>query len=149
VRAKLLRTVVLGSVLGGSYALYPYCLAGPILCPFRLMTGLPCPTCGLTRAFCFVAHGRVSESLAFHWFGVPLFLLALVCFIASVWDLVARRDVVGRWWGRFDRRPEAWVWGIAAFQTVRVAWLFLSGQALSLMMRDSVPLSLLRTMGLI
>jgi len=148
-RQPLIRTAALGCILTGSYGYYPYCLDGPIVCPFRLMTGLPCPTCGLTRAFCFLAHGRIADSLQCHWLGAPLFLFALVCFGVSVWDLVSERDVVGEWWRAIDRSVGTWVWAVMAFQTARLAWLFLSGQALSLMVRDSLPAALLRLAGLI
>jgi hypothetical protein len=53
----------------------------PILCPFRTLTGLPCPACGLTRAFVCLSHGRVEQSLHWHpigWlvYGVLLLLWA-------------------------------------------------------------------------
>ncbi len=148
-RPDLVRTGVLGCVLAGSYVYYPYCLDGPIVCPFRLVTGLPCPTCGLTRAFCFLAHGRIAESLQFHWLGAPLFLFAVLCFGVSVWDLARGRDVVGEWWRAIDRSAGRWIWGVMAFQTARLAWLFLSGQALSLVMRDSLLAIPLRFVGLL
>lgn len=47
----------------------------PVLCSFRRLTGWPCPGCGLTRSFTFLAHGRVAEGFAMNWFGPPLFLL--------------------------------------------------------------------------
>lgn len=47
---------------------------GPVLCPFRRMTSLPCPACGLTRSFVATAHGRLPEAFAFHLFGPFLFL---------------------------------------------------------------------------
>ena len=148
-RQPLIRTATLGCVLTGSYAYYPYCLDGPILCPFRLMTGLPCPTCGLTRAFCFLAHGRIAESLQYHWLGAPLILFAVVCFGASLWDLALGRDVLGEWWLAIDRSVGMLLWPVIAFQAARLGWLFVSGQALQLMMQDSLLAIPLRFVGLI
>ena len=36
------------------------------LCPFALLTGHPCPGCGLTRATLALLHGDVAASLHFH-----------------------------------------------------------------------------------
>jgi hypothetical protein len=41
----------------------------PDLCPFYRLTGLPCPFCGLTRAFVCLGHGRGMESLHWHPIG--------------------------------------------------------------------------------
>ena len=41
----------------------------PSLCPFYNLTGLPCPGCGLTRAFVCLGHGQWRESLHWHPLG--------------------------------------------------------------------------------
>lgn len=46
----------------------------PSLCPFRNITGLPCPGCGLTRSVVYSAHGQWQQAIAYHPFG-PLFLV--------------------------------------------------------------------------
>jgi hypothetical protein len=51
--------------------------AGPVLCTFRRATGLPCPSCGLSRSWSALLHGRFRESVAFHPLG-PIKVLAAV-----------------------------------------------------------------------
>lgn len=41
----------------------------PSICPFHHFTGLPCPGCGLTRAFVCLGHGQLVESLHWHPLG--------------------------------------------------------------------------------
>jgi hypothetical protein len=66
-------------------------LQGPQLCIFKLISGLPCPGCGLTRAVVFALDGDLSSSFYFHPFGVP-FIVALL--------LLAGIDLVGWWYAR-------------------------------------------------
>jgi hypothetical protein len=50
----------------------------PSICPFYEMTGLPCPGCGLTRAFVCLGHGDWRTSLHWHpigWLVYGIFLL--------------------------------------------------------------------------
>jgi len=85
---------------------------GPVVCPFRLLTGLPCPGCGLTRAWVYAAHGRWSESFGANPFGLVaagLVLALVVVCLRSAWrrtpvpslDVLARRPwvlaLVGVW----------------------------------------------------
>ncbi len=46
-------------------------------CGFYLMTGKPCPTCGVTTSFVLAAHGRFAESLANQPFGFLCFVLVV------------------------------------------------------------------------
>jgi hypothetical protein len=55
----------------------------PVVCPFRRLTGLPCPTCGLTRSWVALLHGRLGESVSLHPFG-PLTAAAAALFASGV-----------------------------------------------------------------
>ena len=64
---------------------------GPVVCPFRLATGLPCPGCGLVRSWVALAHGDVQTALSRHAFGPLLFGLAVVGVIAVAYAFARRR----------------------------------------------------------
>jgi hypothetical protein len=50
-------------------------------CPVRLVFGVPCPTCGITRATRLVVHGELGAATRMHplvWLAVPV----VVAFLA-------------------------------------------------------------------
>src|SRR6266850_1900903 len=115
------------------YAYRPVVLDGPIFCPVRLGTGVPCPGCGLTRAFCFMTHGEFEPALRFNALA-PL----VIAYLAALWIYYA----VDAWRGS----PPAWpTWRIAgvmlvvtaAFWAGRLVEFFLSPDALSTIWRDN------------
>ncbi|MFZ9230005.1 MAG: DUF2752 domain-containing protein [Prochlorococcaceae cyanobacterium] len=55
-------------------------------CPLRATTGIPCPTCFLTRATSSALSGNLGESITLHAFG-PLAAAALLW-----WSVVAMRQ---------------------------------------------------------
>ncbi|AKU18607.1 hypothetical protein VV02_03565 [Luteipulveratus mongoliensis] len=63
--------------------------SGPTLCPFRRLTGLPCPTCGLTRSWVATAHGDLHTAFQEHILGP----LTLVMAVALIGLLVVRRPL--------------------------------------------------------
>lgn len=56
---------------------------GPALCPFRAMTGLPCPLCGATRAFVYFFHGD-GRFLSYNWSWLVVWAALLVWAVAAV-----------------------------------------------------------------
>ena len=82
-RAALLTGALL-IALGIVSAALPGIEDGPVACPFRAVTGLPCPTCGLTRVAHWLMRGDVSSALAINPFDT-LFLLIAVPLFALLW----------------------------------------------------------------
>ena len=54
--------------------------SGPVMCPFRLVTGLPCPGCGLTRSCVDLLHGNLVDSIRWHPLG-PITVVAAVLLV--------------------------------------------------------------------
>jgi hypothetical protein len=75
------------SLTGLAEAGHPF----PFHCPFRMLTGLPCPACGGTRALAALALGNLRQSLAFN----PLVSLAALGIVAAATSSLARR-IAGR-----------------------------------------------------
>ncbi|MFO0845235.1 MAG: DUF2752 domain-containing protein [Gemmataceae bacterium] len=51
-------------------------------CTFAVVTGVPCPACGMTTSFALLAHGDVANSLRANWVGT---LLAAFCALVLPW----------------------------------------------------------------
>ena len=61
---------------------------GPVLCPLRRVTGLWCPTCGMTRAFGWLARGDFDRAVRFHPLAPVLLVEAVV--VATLWAMLRR-----------------------------------------------------------
>jgi hypothetical protein len=79
-RAKAWQAGALAAVLVGARLVNPSRPLPFEVCGFKHLTGLPCLTCGLTRALCFAVRGDWAQSVACHPLG-PLAALALVAWM--------------------------------------------------------------------
>jgi hypothetical protein len=62
-----------------------------ILCGFRLLTGLPCPGCGITRGLSALLHGRLIQALEFNPFAMVVLLVLALLWLRSVCLLMNQR----------------------------------------------------------
>ena len=58
------------------------------VCALKILTGIPCPTCGLTRSLCHALRGEWAASLGYHPAGV---LLAAALIGWMVWSSAEAR----------------------------------------------------------
>lgn len=74
-------------------------LPGVVLCPFRALTGLPCPGCGMTRAFCSLGHGDLQGAFGYNVLAPFVFAAALLLWahaLATVLKLDSVRTALER-----------------------------------------------------
>jgi hypothetical protein len=99
-------------------------------CPFKLATGLPCPSCGTTRALAEIASGDIAGSTRTNPFGL-LMAFALVAFPPwIVYDLVRSRDGFLRFYRRVEealRRHRGLAFVCIALVVANWGWNVLKG----------------------
>lgn len=78
-----------------------YIIAGNFIlgkiCPLRMICGLPCPGCGITRAFLLVLQGNFYEATIMHPFWIPAVLLVVLFFVLRYFggDLGQSKKLMG------------------------------------------------------
>lgn len=60
-------------------------------CPSVLMTGRPCPGCGLTTSWTALLHGDIGEAFRAHLFGPILYAMFAVTGIMSLYGYATNR----------------------------------------------------------
>lgn len=76
-------------------------------CPSVLLFGRPCPGCGMTTSFTYLAHGQIREAFRVHALGPILFF---------AWGASAVAAAYGAFRGlRMDTTSRAFNWSMAAF----------------------------------
>jgi hypothetical protein len=102
--AVITRVAIVGGVVA-LHAVPTHSIAtGPVICPFRRFTGLPCPGCGMTRSLSLAAHWHFGEAAHLHPLGPVLYVTLVglaVALLASwawsprdVWERVRRTGSV-------------------------------------------------------
>jgi hypothetical protein len=97
-----------------------------VLCPFRAVTGIPCPSCGLTRALAHLERGHLAQALKFHPFSPLILVLALVLFILLLLELVTHERII---FNPLQNRRNIFILfaGVVIFQVVRTVIFFSEG----------------------
>ncbi|MGB3948925.1 MAG: DUF2752 domain-containing protein [Bacteroidia bacterium] len=62
------------------------------LCPFKLLTGFPCPGCGITKSLVFLYEGNLAKSFYYHLFGPFTFLFCCTAIIVLFLELITKKS---------------------------------------------------------
>jgi hypothetical protein len=93
-------------------------------CGLLQMTGMPCPTCGMTTAFAHMARGQVVSAVRVQACGAALFVLTATAALVGAVQAVRGRDILGRLRWRMW-----WLWALLAAATA--GWAIKMGLGIS------------------
>jgi hypothetical protein len=149
VRSRLAVAFTATTVLAASYAYAPFVERGLVLCPMHGLIGLPCPSCGLTRAFCRLARLDILTALSYHALSVPLFAACLAAPVVCGYEILRGR--ASRLHSLLYSRQSAWA--IAAVMmlhhVIRVLVWLSDGTLVTGYLKTSWTYALLRAMGIV
>ena len=64
------------------------------VCVFYNIFGIPCPACGMTRAFNRIFMLKVKESFDYNLLGVPLFIIINSYLIINFYSIIKNTDQI-------------------------------------------------------
>jgi hypothetical protein len=73
------------------------------LCAFHAITGLPCPSCGMTRAFISLAHGDIHSAFLLNPASMIIYLAAWAGLILALLQVVFKRKYIEMIWNKGKR----------------------------------------------
>lgn len=123
-RPSAVLSVFAGAAVLVSIAIPPGGLPSLPVCWFKSTTGMPCPGCGLTRAFCAISHGEFNAAWAFNPFGFLFYAGAL---LLALWPLLVWKFPRLETFRPAARRVTWFVFGLIAAMWAFDIWRICAG----------------------
>lgn len=67
-----------------------------IPCLFKNIFHIPCPSCGMTRAFKLIITLNIIESFHYNILALPLFLTIIIIFILNIIDIIFIKNNINK-----------------------------------------------------
>jgi len=114
----------------------PHIESSHSLCPFKLLTGLPCPGCGITKSIIFLYKGDIVRSLSYHIFGPLVILFCVVSLFVLTAEIITRKEYLYK---LFYSTKLAYTLGfvLASYHITRLV-IFISHNSVSDILRESI-----------
>lgn len=62
------------------------------LCPFKMLTGFPCPGCGITKSLVYFYEGDWYKSISYHILGPFVVVFCLVTIVVLTAELITKKE---------------------------------------------------------
>ncbi|HVM90207.1 MAG TPA: DUF2752 domain-containing protein [Puia sp.] len=106
------------------------------LCPFKMLTGLPCPGCGITKSMVFLYEGNLHKSFYYHLFGPFVCSFCVIAIIVLTAELLTGKEFFRNI--LFNIRVAYFLGGcLAAYHLARLIY-FISTNSFDEILRQSI-----------
>jgi len=66
-------------------------------CPFKMLTGFPCPGCGITKSLVYFYEGDIYKSLSYHIFGPLIIAFSAFTVLVLSTELLTKKEYFNKW----------------------------------------------------
>lgn len=94
------------------------------VCIFKRVTGLPCPSCGTTRAVSSLFSGEIVQSLFLNPFGILVVGIMIVSPMWIIWDTIAKRQSFYQFYIKIEKLIKKREIAIPLIVVVLVNWVW-------------------------
>jgi hypothetical protein len=67
------------------------------LCPFKMLTGFPCPGCGITKSLVYFYEGDIYKSLSYHILGPFVISFCVITIAVLTTELITKKEYFNKW----------------------------------------------------
>ena len=62
------------------------------LCPFKMLTGFPCPGCGITKSLVYFYEGNILKSVSYHILGPFVIVFCIITIAVLITELKTGKE---------------------------------------------------------
>ena len=66
-------------------------------CPFKMLTGMPCPGCGITKSMVFFYKGEWLKSVSYHIFGPVFIFFCVATILLQTTEIFTGKSYFDKW----------------------------------------------------
>jgi len=92
---KKKKILILLSYLG-LILIFLLCIKYNIPCIFKTILNIPCPSCGMTRAFKSILSLKFIEATNYNILSIPLFIIIIIIFITTIIDIIFSKNHIDK-----------------------------------------------------
>ena len=105
-------------------------------CPFKMLTGFPCPGCGITKSLVFLYEGDIYKSMYYHILGPFVVLFCIITIFVLSAEIYTKREYFHQY---FYNKKLAIFWGLLlGFYHLMRLVLFVKNNSLNKIAEESI-----------
>jgi hypothetical protein len=134
-KGRLVRWGILGLSSAPIFGAYVYNQGhriGFLKCPILHFTGIPCPSCGMTRAFMAIARWDLHKAIEYHLFSPIIFTGFVITIVHVSFELLVKRQVTTFYikWCKIKKAKFFMLFLFLSYYLIRLYWWKQTGDIL-------------------